>query len=127
MVAGLAMTVLGLILWRRVPGVELTPDGIAHRRTERQWFVPWAALDPAGPVGFPREPGILALPIVRPELVTSSGLGRRGGLVVVRDVDTAPTEIAGAIRHYLTHPEARAAIGTAEEYTRLRAALGGGG
>ncbi|MET7468373.1 hypothetical protein ACFYON_12610 [Micromonospora sp. NPDC005686] len=52
-------------------------------------------------------------------------MGRDGTTVAVREVGAAPALIAGAIRHYLTHPEHRAAIGTREEYARLRRTLAG--
>jgi hypothetical protein len=34
-----------------------------------------------------------------------------------------PAFLAAAVRHYVEHPEHRAAIGTAEELTRLRSAV----
>ncbi|WP_431876922.1 hypothetical protein [Micromonospora marina] len=112
--------------WLRVPGVELTAEGITHRRPERQWFVPWEALDPQRPVGWRPGERTISLPVVRPDLIRAGrGVGRDGTTVVVRDVGAAPALIAGAIRHYLAHPGHRDAIGTREEYALLRRALTG--
>ncbi|MBM0257730.1 hypothetical protein [Micromonospora sp. 4G55] len=114
--------------WQRAPGVELTPDGITHRRLERQWFVPWAAMDPTGLIGSPRATWAISLPVTRPGLIRHGrGWGRGRHVLSLRDVDVAPQLLAATIRHYLAAPEERAAIGTREGYDRLRRALGGGG
>ncbi|MEH0937483.1 hypothetical protein [Micromonospora psammae] len=118
----LLTVVFAVLFWRRVPGVQLTPEGITHRRHERQWFVPWADLDPAGRVGSPRGSGVVSLPLGRPG---SSRDARGRGSVAVRDLDAAPERIAAAIRHYLTHSDERAEIGTPQGYARLRRALDG--
>ncbi|RKN43565.1 hypothetical protein [Micromonospora endolithica] len=111
--------------WRNVPSVELTAEGIVHRRHEKGWFVPWSALDPAGRVGSANGVRTISLPISRPDLVRSSGWGRGRSLVAVGDLDVAPALLAGALRHYLAQPERRAEIGTPAEYARLRRALTG--
>ncbi|MBY8871609.1 hypothetical protein K7640_07090 [Micromonospora sp. PLK6-60] len=111
------------ICWRRAPGVEVTPEGITHRHLEREIFVPWAALDPAGRVGSPRGTGIISLPVNRPELLRVRGWGRNREAVAVTELDVAPTELAAVLRHYTTRPTERAAIGTDEEYARLRQLL----
>lgn len=120
--ASVAFVTLGL---RDAPSVELTPEGIVHRRHEKRWSVPWEALDPTGQVGSPGKLRAVSLPIHRPELVRASGWGRGRSLVAVGDVDVVPEQLANTIRYYLAHPEHRAAIGTPEEYARLRRALGG--
>ncbi|MGC4893385.1 hypothetical protein [Micromonospora sp. DT31] len=112
--------------WFRVPVVALTSEGITHGRHEQRWFVPWAALDPQRPVGWRSGNRTISLPVARPDLVRAGrGVGRGSTTVAVREVDAAPGVIVGAIRHYLTHPEHRAAIGTREEYARLRGVLTG--
>ncbi|MEV0155275.1 hypothetical protein AB0H57_16245 [Micromonospora sp. NPDC050686] len=109
--------------WRRAPGVEVTPEGITHRHLEREVFVPWAALDPAGRVGSPRGNGLISLPVSRPELLRIRGWARNREAVAVAELDAAPAELAAALRHYTTRPADRAAIGTDEEYARLRQVL----
>ncbi|MFC0004768.1 hypothetical protein [Micromonospora siamensis] len=113
--------------WRRAPGVELTPDGITHRHLEREVFVPWAAVDPAGRVGTPspRRVGAISLPIVRPELLRGRGWGRTRDQVGTAELDLAPARLAAVLRHYVTHPEDRSAIGTTGELARLRQRLDG--
>ncbi|MBQ1045498.1 MULTISPECIES: hypothetical protein [unclassified Micromonospora] len=121
----IVFTALG---WFRVPVVELTPEGITHGRHERRWFVPWAALDPQGQVGWRPGNRTISLPVARPDLIRAGrGVGRDGTTMAVREVDVAPALVAGAIRHYLTHSEHRAAIGTGAEYARLVRALAGEG
>lgn len=71
-------------------------------------------------VGRPEE-FALRLSYGRPDLVQ-----RRGWTGDVRRISfegTADDFLLGVIRHYLAHPEARPAIGTAPELARLRAAL----
>ncbi|MFV2112788.1 hypothetical protein ACFHW0_10695 [Micromonospora sp. LOL_025] len=118
---------LAVALWRRVPEFVLTPAGITAGDPLRHVHVPWEALEPAAPVRRPQV-GSLRLP------VRSPGLIRRGGVVRRRQVDVetwaldvAPDLLAGAVTHYTVHPEHRAAIGTPQEYARLRRALAGGG
>ncbi|MEU1607501.1 hypothetical protein [Micromonospora matsumotoense] len=115
-----------LLLWRRVPHVVLTPEGMVHGRHTGRWVIPWAALDPGRPLGSPRGSGTVSVPVARPELITGPHLRRRGDVVVVRDLDVAPALLTGAIRYYLTNPQARSTIGTPAGYARLRVALGGG-
>ncbi|MFF5174244.1 hypothetical protein ACFY3U_16615 [Micromonospora sp. NPDC000089] len=126
-----AIAIFSVLLgWFGLPGIELTTEGITHSRHERQWFVPWAALGTDGrvDVGWRSGNRVIWLPVARPELVRAGrGWGRGSRSVAVREVDAAPALVAGAIRHYLAHPEHRAAIGTEAEYARLRAALLSGG
>ncbi|NYF56740.1 hypothetical protein [Micromonospora purpureochromogenes] len=123
----LGTVALAGIFWQRVPGVELTPEGITHRRHERQWFVPWAALDPTGRITAPRRTWGIRLPVGRPELIANGGgWGRGRQAIAMHDVDVVPQLLAATIRHYLARPEERATIGTTEGYARLRHALDGG-
>ncbi|SCE76793.1 hypothetical protein GA0070564_101817 [Micromonospora mirobrigensis] len=122
--SGLVAVGTVLLGWRRAPGVELTPDGVTHRHLEREVFVPWAALDPVGRVGSGRGFGAISLPVQRPELLRGSGWGRNREQVATTELDLAPTRLAAVLRHYVTHPEDRAAIGTREELARLRQLLG---
>ncbi|MEU4779847.1 hypothetical protein [Micromonospora sp. NPDC023633] len=119
---------LSTVLWRRVPTVALTPAGITAGDPLRHTSVPWEALDPTAPGGSPRQSGFLRLPVRSRDLVRQRGLASRRNIVVeTGELDVAPELLAGAIRHYATHPEHRAAIGTPQEYARLRRALAGGG
>ncbi|MFG3703636.1 hypothetical protein ACGF7U_02715 [Micromonospora sp. NPDC047670] len=126
-IAGPLAVLLAVALWRRVPEVALTPTGIAAGDPLRHVRVPWEALDPAAMARPPRA-GALQLPVLRPELVRRGGIVRRRQVALENwDLDVAPDLLAGAIAHYAAHREHRAAIGTLEEYARLRRALAGGG
>ncbi|WP_319459124.1 hypothetical protein [Micromonospora sp. RTP1Z1] len=114
--------------WRRAPFVELTPEGVASGAPHPLVVVPWEALDRAAPLGS--TPAFaLRLPVARPDLVRRRGWGgtRRRVQLPVRELAVAPALLAAAIGHYAAHPEHRAAIGTHEEYARLRQALATGG
>ncbi|MCX4386862.1 hypothetical protein OG777_07965 [Micromonospora peucetia] len=120
--------VLAVALWRRVPSVALTPTGISAGDPLRHLWVPWEALDPAGPGGSYRQSGHLRLPVRNRNLVRQRGIAsRRHTVVETSELDVTPELLAGAIRHYATHPEHRAAIGTPQEHARLRTALAGDG
>ncbi|MFG3699490.1 hypothetical protein ACGF5C_16430 [Micromonospora sp. NPDC047620] len=126
-IAGPLAVVMAVALWRRVPEVALTPAGITAGDPLRHVHVPWEALDPAAPVRPPRA-GSLQLPVRSPGLVRRGGIIRRRQVGVENwDLDVAPGLLAAAVTHYVAHPEHRAAIGTPEEYARLRRVLGGGG
>ncbi|WDZ86663.1 hypothetical protein [Micromonospora cathayae] len=146
------MVVLAVDLWRRVPLIALTPDGITSGGPRAEVFVPWSALA-AGqpgeatapsptlllPLSHPQtaELSTLALPLARPELVRRRGRrwrgrsrwwrGRPHETLVLHEVDAAPEFLAVAVRYYLDHPEHRAGLGTVEEFARLPRALGGHG
>lgn len=104
-------------LWRG-PRVELRPGGLMVR-TLRTHNVRWDALLASGPPAPVEKPRQISLLVRRqpPEY----------GAYVVRilhkwlAVDAA--FLAGAIRHYVDHPEQRAEIGTPAELDRLHAAL----
>jgi hypothetical protein len=101
-------------------GVRLTPDAIIADRTGGTVVFPWAAIDPASPVvsgyAFP-----LRLVLAKPEMVTRSGLVTGFNKIAFDAVD--PVFVAEVITHYAAEPERRAAIGTAAELDRLRAAF----
>ena len=102
--------------------LHLRSDGIDERSALRSLFVPWEALAPE----HPRRPSIhtqhLKLRYTQRRLVRHRGVGFRKRLFI----DTVhPWFIADVVRHYAGHPEHRAAIGTAEEYDRLRTQLAG--
>ncbi|MFI9644335.1 hypothetical protein ACIG87_30520 [Micromonospora sp. NPDC051925] len=117
---------VAVFLWRGVPTVVLTPEGITHGRHNRPAVVPWAALDPGRPLGSPGGTGTISLPVARPELITGPRLRRRVDVIAVRELDVTPALLSGAIRYYLANPEARPTIGTPAGHARLRDALGGG-
>lgn len=106
--------------WRG-PSVELRPDGVCQRDFAGSLTVPWEAMAP----GHPSRPAVrastLTLTYARPELV------RRRGIVPSRRrlrIDNVHAWlIADAIRHYVDHPQHRAAIGEPAEYHRLWQAL----
>lgn len=106
--------------WRGIY-VELRPDGVCQRDFTGSLMVPWEALAP----GSPSRPAVnavtLALTYAQPELVRRRGilpLGRR-----LRIDNVHPWFIADTIRHYVDHPQHRAAIGEPAEYQRLLHAL----
>ncbi|MEU7994137.1 hypothetical protein AB0B83_02195 [Micromonospora sp. NPDC049060] len=126
-ISGPLTVVLTVAHWRRVPGVALTPTGITAGDPLRHVHVPWEALAPAAWV-YPLRIGSLRLPVRSPESVRRGGIIRRRQVdVETWGLDVAPELLAGAIAHYAAHPEHRAAIGTPEEYARLRHVLAGGG
>ena len=115
-----------LMLWRRVPYVVLTPEGLVHCRHNGLWLIPWAAVDPSRPVGLPHSGRTVSVPVARPELITGSRPRWWVGVIAMRGLDVAPALLAGAVWYYLTNPQARPTIGTPAGYARLHAALGGG-
>lgn len=114
---GAVFAIAGWTLWRG-PRVELRPGGLLVR-TLRTHNVRWDALLASGPPAPVERPRQISLLVRRqpPEY----------GAYVVRilhrwlAVDAA--FLAGAIRHYIDHPEHRADIGTPAELDRLCAAL----
>ncbi|MFJ8578520.1 hypothetical protein [Micromonospora sp. NPDC093277] len=121
--SAVAMSVIAVLsvvaAWRGL-GVQLRPQGVRVREIWGTLTVPWEAL-PVGQAHRPADqPPTLRVAYARPELV------RRRGRVAK---ETLPTDnidaqfLADAIRHYVRHPEHRAAIGSAVEYRRLRDAL----
>jgi hypothetical protein len=110
-------------LWRGV-GLSLHPDGLRADKVGGTLTVPWQALAARQPVpDADARYGPLRLAYERPNLVTATGriwqrreMSHEGGI----DADF----LAGAVQHYVAHPEHRAAIGTVPEHDRLRSVLG---
>lgn len=104
--------------WRGV-SVELRPDGVCQRDVTGSLMVPWEALAPGHPFLPAAGASTLALTYAQPKLVRRRGvlpLGRRR-----LSIDNVhPWFLANAIRHYVDHPQHRAAIGEPAEYQRLR-------
>ncbi|MEV6816749.1 hypothetical protein [Micromonospora sp. NPDC051296] len=107
--------------WRGV-SVELRPDGVCQRDLTGSLMVPWEALAPGRPLPA-RSPGLHP----GPDLRTTGPVRRRGILPLgrrrLRIDNVHPWFIADAIRHYVDHPQHRAAIGEPAEYQRLLDAL----
>lgn len=118
------MTVLAA--WWRVSFVALTPEGVCVGAPRPLAVVPWEALDPHA-LSHKSAGGFLRLAVTRPELVRRAGWGPgRPVLVPFRDLTVAPALLADVIRYYVAHPEHWSAIGSPEEYARLRQALTAG-
>jgi hypothetical protein len=102
-------------------GVRPTPDGIRSRDVFGTLRVPWVALDRGVPPVADRGRRSVVLTYARPELVRRSGpvLSRR----VLRADPVDASVLAEVLRHYLAHPEARPAIGTLAELSRLLRSL----
>lgn len=127
LLAALAVGMAGAVVtgqWRGIALIDLTPEGIGVGRPRRSAFIPWSALDLHHPIYALDHDRTLRLPLARPDLVHRRFLRRRGQHSLrLWDIDVAPGFLAAAVRHYARHPEHRAAIGTPEEYARLRSAL----
>jgi hypothetical protein len=103
------------------PQVHLSPDGFTILRLRLTTSIAWNELAPGGPpTPAKRFPRVLKVYRDLPPVV-----GRfpprediPAGLLHIE-----PAFLAAAVRHYVEHPEHRAGIGTAEELTRLKAAL----
>ncbi|MGR6321349.1 hypothetical protein Q2K19_19005 [Micromonospora soli] len=106
--------------WRGL-GVHLRPEGLRWRELTGSVSVPWDALAPDHPLRSAARANTIALTYARPELVRRRGLVLGHQLLSIDNV--AAWFIADAIRHYVTHPERRAAIGTEAEYGRLLYAI----
>ena len=106
--------------WRGL-SVQLRPDGVCQRDFAGSLTVPWEALAPGRPSRPSARASTLTLTYARPELV------RRRGLIPSRRwlrIDNVHAWfIADVIRHYVDHPQHRAAIGEPSEYHRLWQAL----
>lgn len=98
-------------------GARLTPAAIVVDGLFSSVVVPWEALDPESPVRPGETPFQLRLVFARPDPM----LGGDSRKIDFEGVDT--DFLAGAIAHYAAEPGHRAAIGTAAELERLRAAV----
>ncbi|MFU8853357.1 hypothetical protein ACNAW0_20560 [Micromonospora sp. SL1-18] len=120
----LLLVAVGLQLaagWRG-SSIELRPDGVYQRDFVGSLMVPWEALAPGRPSRPAVKASTLALTYAQPELARRRGifpLGRRR----LRIDNIHPWFIADTIRHYVDHPQHRAAIGEPAEYQRLWHAL----
>ncbi|MEV0001084.1 hypothetical protein AB0H28_02205 [Micromonospora sp. NPDC050980] len=100
----------------------LSPTGVRTIGLLGSRRVPWeAGPGVAVPSDVERAPR-LRLTIATPALARRRGLVGRA-TVPVNSVD--PRFLAAVVSHYVTHPQHRAAIGTADEYRRLLADLRG--
>ncbi|MEU9825117.1 hypothetical protein [Micromonospora chersina] len=106
--------------WRGL-GVHLRPEGLRWRELAGSVSVPWDALAPGRPLRPAARTKTLALTYARPEQVRRRGLVLGHQLLSIDNV--AGWFVADAIRHYVGHPERRAAIGTEAEYGRLLHAI----
>ncbi|WP_406045339.1 hypothetical protein OG799_13175 [Micromonospora sp. NBC_00898] len=100
---------------------RLGPDGLWWRTPAQSVVVPWAALSPGGPPRPKLSDTSLRLAYAHPELVQRRGPAWRLDRFPVGWVH--PWFLSDVIRHYVAHPEHRAAIGTETEYHRLCTAL----
>jgi len=104
------------------PQLHLDSGGLAIRRVWRTTEIAWGDLAPGGPVPpVKRRTRRLRLYLNRAPVL--------GRYVASEDVPIGwlhvePAFLARAIRHYVEHPQDRAAIGTEEGLRQLRAAVG---
>ncbi|MFR9777102.1 hypothetical protein ACL02O_13695 [Micromonospora sp. MS34] len=110
------------VYWRRVPLVTVTAEGVTTGAPPAV-VVPWEGLGPSAPASAGYRS--LRLPVVRPELIRSRRRGRNQINLPVRELTVAPALPAAVIAYHTAHPEHWAAVGTREEYARLRHALAG--
>jgi hypothetical protein len=111
------LALLFVMAWRS-RGVRLRPDGLLDRQPFGSLFVPWEAFDIEHPVGPGARNSEIALSYQRPDLVRRRGVlvfSRRA--VRIRNVDW--TFFAWVIRHYVSYPGHRPAIGSEAELRRL--------
>jgi hypothetical protein len=115
---------LAFIFVRR-PRVYLDADGLTIRRVWRATRIAWDEIAPGGPPPprgrWPRDLRVrLNGPLLWGQFPPSE-------IIPIGQLCVDPAFLAAAIRHYVEHPEARAAIGTAEELARLQAQSAGPG
>ncbi|MEV6965875.1 hypothetical protein AB0M47_12245 [Hamadaea sp. NPDC051192] len=82
-----------------------------------QSTIPWTLLAPGGPLPPAKRARQIWLYVAGPVRYTR--------YQVPLSVDVEPAFLAYAIRHYVDHPAARAAIGTDAELERLRTVAAG--
>lgn len=118
-----------LSLFRGRVRIELRPDGVGLFGPFGTHAVPWDVIA-VGP--YPHASSSIGwsvswIGLTRPDLVRRRGAARlrpRARKVSLPQmVATHPAFVAAVINHYLFHPQYRAAIGTPQEYERLRRAL----
>ncbi|MEU9739566.1 hypothetical protein AB0E12_10300 [Micromonospora chersina] len=120
-ISWLALVALLVVEAWRGHEVQLRPDGIRHRWVLGSLTVPWEALPTAHVAPRADRPTRLRMTFAEPLLVRRRGLPWSWNAVRTDSVDAR--FLAAAIRHYVGHPEHRAAIGSQAEYRRLLADL----
>jgi hypothetical protein len=120
LIYGLLVVLFVTNAWRD-RGVQLRPDGVRQAGVTGWLVIPWDAV-PTVPA-LPPAPHANTVPLTfeRPELVRRSGLHVLRRKLQTQDIE--PWLLTAAISYYVAHPEHRAAIGSREEYARLRAEL----
>ncbi|WP_146604007.1 hypothetical protein [Micromonospora deserti] len=102
-------------------GVQFHPHGVRQSSALGSLTVPWEALPTAQiPPGADR-PSWLRMAFTEPQLVRRRGIPWSRKALRTDNVDAG--FLAAVIRHYVCHPERRAAIGSQAEYERLLAEL----
>ncbi|MEU7867410.1 hypothetical protein [Dactylosporangium sp. NPDC049140] len=113
-----------MMLLRGTGRLILRADGLTVVDGTTTHDVPWAAIM-SGPL--PTVFGVGRLGILWPELVTTTGLGRKKNLQRIQlQLQSSAVErefLHDVVNHYLNHPEDRASIGTQEGLEHLLAAL----
>ncbi|MFU8874595.1 hypothetical protein [Micromonospora sp. SL4-19] len=103
------------------PQLHLDPDGLTVRRLRRTTRVTWEHLLPGGPPPpAKRRQRWLRLYLNAPPVV---GRYPPSEDLPIGWLHVDPAFLAGAVRHYVEHPEDRAAIGSVDELARLRGRL----
>ncbi|MFI2650651.1 hypothetical protein [Micromonospora fulviviridis] len=105
-------------------GVQLRPHGIRQSWVLGSLTVPWEALPAAQVPPRADRPSRLRMAFAKPLLVRRRGIPWSRNALRTDNVDAG--FLAAAIRHYVCHPEHRAAIGSQAEYRRLLAELADG-
>ncbi|MFG3297652.1 hypothetical protein [Micromonospora chersina] len=119
----LALVALLLVEAWRGHEVQLRPDGIRHRWILGSLTVPWKALAAAQVPPAADRPWRLRMTFAEPLLVRRRRIPWSRNALRTDSVDAR--FLAAAIRHYVGHPEHRAAIGSQAEYGRLLTELAG--
>ena len=104
------LTIAGALLFWPKPRIELTSAGLEFHHFLSRQYLRWEELAPGGPPAPGRFHRLAVL-----------ASGPRGWVQtkVPAMVLADRTFVAALIRHYVEHPEHRAAIGTAAEHARL--------
>ncbi|MCP3783602.1 hypothetical protein NLX85_09515 [Micromonospora sp. A3M-1-15] len=120
-ISWLALVALLLVEAWRGHEVQLRPHGIVQSWVLGSLTVPWEALPAAQVPAGAYRPSRLWMTFAEPQLVKRRGLPWSRYALRTDSVDAR--FLAATIRHYVGHPEHRAAIGSAGEYRRLLAQL----